>query len=442
VIPRIRPVFSPEYLSAFRTYDPRKSRQQIAQRLSNLLRSAYPSAKGFEFFDEGRKSLAIALEVIGAHPGDEVILSAFTCPSVLEPICGMGLSPVPVDPQFNFTLEPDAVKKGISPRTKAIIVSHLFGIPTNASEILEIAEHKGIPVIEDCAHIFCATTKRGIPGSFGDMAFTSHKNGKPLSLGRGSTLIVNNEDFLPHLEQVTSQKHPTPFHEEQAAFLSLLHFFLQTDPVRYTSFIGTGENFFYFLAHPAERETMVRRVMDESTTLESLEGWQPRRSRRAVLQNLIGRAVGMVARAPRVEPCSSPRLMQSLSLHILAESLQGIHGANARRRTLGNLYSSNLEDPRLLHMPYELDTPCLQFPLICDDFALTSKIGAALRVAGFEVGNFNWSESISGILYPKKASDRATYIAKTILNLPCYPYLSEESVIGICSIINEHLNSP
>jgi dTDP-4-amino-4,6-dideoxygalactose transaminase len=94
---------------------------------------------------------------------------------------------------YNLTAETIAAK--ISERTKAIMVTHLFGNPCNMGPIMELARAKGIPVIEDCAQAFLTTQHGKMIGTIGDIGCFSFQQGKHMCTGEGGIVVTNNEDY-------------------------------------------------------------------------------------------------------------------------------------------------------------------------------------------------------------------------------------------------------
>src|SRR6056297_3928041 len=100
----------------------------------------------------GTDALQIAMMGLGLKPGDEVITADFTFAATVEVIALLQLTPVLVDVHPDtFNIDPDAIKKAITSKTKAIVPVHLFGQPANMDEIMEIAEEHNLFVIEDNA---------------------------------------------------------------------------------------------------------------------------------------------------------------------------------------------------------------------------------------------------------------------------------------------------
>ena len=100
----------------------------------------------------GTDALQIAMMALGLKPGDEVITADFTFAATVEVIALLGLTPVLVDvEQDTFNIDIQAIKKAITPRTKAIVPVHLYGRPANMEAIMQIAKEHHLFVIEDNA---------------------------------------------------------------------------------------------------------------------------------------------------------------------------------------------------------------------------------------------------------------------------------------------------
>ncbi len=142
--------------------------------------------------------LVAAIGAVGVEPGDEVICSPFTMSA--SATCALFYGGVPVfadiDP-VTYCLSPSSIERCISPRTKAIVVVHLFGHAADMDAILEIARPRGIFVIEDAAQAPGVTYKGRKVGSIGDIGGFSLNYHKHIHTGEGG-VIVTNSDELAH----------------------------------------------------------------------------------------------------------------------------------------------------------------------------------------------------------------------------------------------------
>ncbi len=144
----------------------------------------------------GSAAVHTAIAAIDPEPGDEIITTSITDMGALTPILYQGAIPrfADVDPKtWNVTAE--TIEKCLSDRTKAIIVTHLFGNPCNMAEIMELANSRGIPVIEDTAQAFLAQHNGQYVGTIGTIGCFSLQQGKHITTGEGG-IVTTNDDAL------------------------------------------------------------------------------------------------------------------------------------------------------------------------------------------------------------------------------------------------------
>jgi UDP-2-acetamido-2-deoxy-ribo-hexuluronate aminotransferase len=152
----------------------------------------------------GTDALQIAMMGLGLEQGDEVITADFTFAATVEVIALLKLTPVLVDVDpITFNIDVDAVKKAITPKTKAIVPVHLFGLAANMDEIMELAKAHNLYVIEDNAqgiganytHKDGSKTKTGVIGHVASTSFFPSKN---LGCYGDGGAIFTNDDDLAH----------------------------------------------------------------------------------------------------------------------------------------------------------------------------------------------------------------------------------------------------
>ncbi|WP_339684824.1 DegT/DnrJ/EryC1/StrS family aminotransferase [uncultured Nonlabens sp.] len=153
----------------------------------------------------GTDALQIAMMGLGLKPGDEVITADFTFAATVEVIALLNLTPVLVDVNpYNFNIDIEAVRKAITPQTKAIVPVHLFGQTANMDEIMAIAKEHDLYVIEDNAqgigsnymHSNGSKSKTGTIGHVGTTSFFPSKN---LGAYGDGGAIFTNDDELAHI---------------------------------------------------------------------------------------------------------------------------------------------------------------------------------------------------------------------------------------------------
>ncbi|GIH25280.1 aminotransferase DegT [Acrocarpospora phusangensis] len=143
--------------------------------------------------NSGTSALLAAYHALGVGPGDEVLVPALTFLATASPLFLLGAVPVLCDagtPQGNVSA--DTLRERVTPRTKAIAVTHLFGHPAPMAEIAALAREHGLPLIEDCSHAHGSTLDGRSVGTFGDLAVYSIGGLKLVSGGMGGVLLARD----------------------------------------------------------------------------------------------------------------------------------------------------------------------------------------------------------------------------------------------------------
>jgi dTDP-4-amino-4,6-dideoxygalactose transaminase len=226
-------------------------KEEILARISSIIdRSAFVLGSEVEGFEKefagyvgmrhaigvanGLDALKLALQAQGVGPGDEVITAANTFAATAFAISSVGARPVLADVEERTSnIDPSAVEKALSPRTKAILPVHLYGQPASMAPILALAEKRGIAVIEDCAQAHGASYEGKGIGTFGVMGCFSFYPGKNLgAMGDGGGVVTSSAEHLARLKvlrdvgQSEKYHHSTIGHNSrldalQAAILSV-----------------------------------------------------------------------------------------------------------------------------------------------------------------------------------------------------------------------------
>jgi len=166
--------------------------------------SRFAKKYGVEFCrttTSGTASIHTAVASINPEPGDEIITTPITDMGALTPIIYQTAIPIfaDVDPlTYNVTAETIAPK--ITRRTKAIIVTHLFGNPCDMDPIMELAHRRNLPVIEDACQTYLCEYKGKLVGTIGDIGCFSLQQGKHMSAGEGGIIISNNGKYTRRME--------------------------------------------------------------------------------------------------------------------------------------------------------------------------------------------------------------------------------------------------
>jgi perosamine synthetase len=165
--------------------------KRLEQRFAKLLgaRHVYACASG-------SAAVHTAIAAVDPEPGDEIVTTAITDMGALTPILYQGAIPVfaDVDPEtLNITAR--TIEKCLSERTRAIVVTHLFGNPCAMDDIVTLAQERNLPIIEDCAQAFLAQSGGRFVGKIGKIGCFSLQQGKHITTGEGG-LVVTDDDAL------------------------------------------------------------------------------------------------------------------------------------------------------------------------------------------------------------------------------------------------------
>ena len=184
--------------------------------------------------NSGTSALHLALRCLDIGPGDEVVTVSMTFIATVWAISYVSARPVFVDIHpLRRTMNPDKLEAAITPRTKAIIPVHLYGMPAEMDRIMAIAERHGLPVIEDAAQAHGAKYRGKRVGQFGRIACFSFYPSKNLgAYGEGGALITNDASIAQRARSLRDHAQSEKYlHEEigynyrmdtfQAAVLSI-----------------------------------------------------------------------------------------------------------------------------------------------------------------------------------------------------------------------------
>lgn len=190
----------------------------------NSLENIFKDYLGVKYafsFNSGRSALLAILSSLQLKEGDEVLLQAFTCNAVVNPVIWSGLKPVYVDcDKKTFNIDIIDLKKKITSKSKVLIVQHTFGLPENLKEILKICQEKKLILIEDCAHSLGAKFEGKKVGTFGKVSFFSFSRDKVISCVYGGMAATNDEIVAKKLYKYQQNiKYPSRFW----IFQQLLH---------------------------------------------------------------------------------------------------------------------------------------------------------------------------------------------------------------------------
>ncbi len=154
----------------------------------------------------GTAGLHLALLTLGVGAGDEVIVPSFAFVAVAGAVLQVGARPVfaEIDP-VTLNLDPVAVERAVTSRTRAILVVHTFGVPAQMDALGELARRHGLALIEDACEAIGATFDGRRAGSFGDLAVLGFYPNKQMTTGEGGAVLARNAAHAARLRRLRNQ---------------------------------------------------------------------------------------------------------------------------------------------------------------------------------------------------------------------------------------------
>jgi len=182
--------------------------------------ASYCGARHCVTLNSGTSALHLALLCLNVGPGDEVITTPFTFIATAWAISYVGARPVfvDIDPKRR-TLDPKKLEAAITPRTKAILPVHLFGMPADMDPILEIARRHGLGVVEDAAQAHGARYKGRRVGALGGMGCFSFYPTKNLgAFGEGGALVPDADAFAARTRSLRDHAQTQRYHHGEIGY--------------------------------------------------------------------------------------------------------------------------------------------------------------------------------------------------------------------------------
>ena len=355
-------------------------------------------------FWKGRVALYALLRALGMGPGDEIVLPGFTCVVVPNAIRLVGAIPVYADIEADgYNLDPALAAECVTPRTRALLVQHTFGIPARMHELVELARQHRLLLIEDCAHVIGGEHEGRRLGTFGDAAFFSFQWSKPYTTGLGGMATARAGAIGARLAEVHREAALPP----RAARLRL--------SAQYHAY---RRLFTPRLAWPAQdvlRAASARGLLVGSSSVAELEGDLP-----------IDHGWRMAAAQER----AGERLLPT------------VPGRNAHARCLARLYDESIEAAGWAAAARPQNTALLRYPI---QVANKEQLLRAARAAHVEMGS--WFESPLHPValekhirfgYLEGHCPRAELAARRLVNLPLHPRVSPSEARRIAAFFLQH----
>lgn len=418
--------------------------------------SQYLGANRCIAMHQARSALYLTLKALNVQRGDEVIVQSFTYRGVMNAIMEAGATPVLVDSAIQDLLAPpEAIEAAITERTKAVVASHLFGIPADIEEIVAIAHEREIPVLEDCAQCLGAKCGERMIGTFGDMAFVSFNFEKHMSTGEGGMLMLNNRDLAPAIEAVIAGYERVPLLREKYHVygLILLHLATRSDlyKTRLTAYFGQD-----LMRTDRRLFALVDGMLQAGTTGTELEeailGYL---HRNRVIERAVRRscppfsaidAVRNLIASDRLQIDDGYLRMNSLRALVGRLNLQHLDAVNRIRNENARAYADELNGGSTSYVLPSVggrrSAAFLKYNVLATAGIPLPQITARALKEGLELGNFQWHCPVHRvpllrrrIPHRREQLKNSEYIASNIINLPVHPSVGEGDISEVVQFL-------
>lgn len=374
--------------------------------------TAFAKAVGASYayaFWKGRVALYAILRALKIGEGDEVIAPGFTCVVVPNAIRFAGATPIFADiSPCSFNLDPAKVERAITPRTRAVIIQHTFGIPADLDSLLEIASRHRLAIIEDCAHALGSSYCGRPLGTFGIASFFSSQWSKPFTTGLGGIAVTSDFEISERLKAVQAQFADPPSGQTMR---------LRTQYALYRRFFSPQ---YYWLAVGSLRRLSKWNLFIGSSGKEELES---------------------------VIPDDTTWRMSDFQARIGLEQLQTLRENIAHRRRLASFYEEYLQERgwQVGAVPKGAEPVYLRYPVrAANKWEMLSRAEDARVEMGswFESALHPIRSSLDRFGYHRGECEVAEQTACEILNLPLHPRVSLEEAERIAEFFHNQAQKP
>lgn len=374
--------------------------------LESWFKTRYSTADAVSF-STGREALYAVIRALGIGHGDEVLIQAYTCIVVPHAVIWNGAQPIYLDIDETLNIDVDRITPAITPKTKAIIVQHTFGMPANIDRIKAICSDRGILLIEDVAHAFGALYHGQPVGTFGDAAIFSFGRDKAISSTAGGMAIAKDPDVAQRLRAI----------EQQSTYPSLLTIKQQ-------------------LLHPL--------IVPWCSERMGTRRWGAIMLRLAQFARLVNRVYTpseLDSKAPKNLTHRLPNAMAKLVL----QQLHDHHDSFIRHRAqLANYYSqwAQKRGLRIQKITQHAVPSWLRFTIFAEH---PQQIITSVRTYGYQLGN--WYSSVimplphdaHALGYITGSCPNAEQAARTSINLPTHIHMTQQDLVGLSAALSMHV---
>ena len=305
-IPRFSPSFSPREALVSARYLLRDGPDdEIVGRWEEEFR-AYIGSRHAVMVPSARYGFYLLLEALGIGPGDEVIVPALTYFAIPGMVPATGATPVFADVGLNsHVLDPEAFRAAITPRTKAVVPTHLFGTPCDMDAINAIAKEHGIAVIEDCAQSTGARYKGQRVGNLGDHAYYTFGLTKNITTLSGAMITTDDDAVAEHARKIIAAGGYTPKKKAAKEALTGLAMWAATHPAIYWATVHPA----IVIGNKLGKDPIHERFGEPERIYEEVPGYYQEQAKARGAQAAVGRK-----QLSRIEDLNGARIRNGRAL--------------------------------------------------------------------------------------------------------------------------------
>jgi len=354
----------------------------------------------------GKQALYIILKSLDLKKKDEILVPSYTASSVPMTIVYAGLKPVFVDVNpKTFNINPKLIESKIGKKTRAIIATHVHGLPCDMGSVSKICKKHNLILVEDCAHASGAEYKNKKMGTFGKASFFSFGAGKHLSTFGGGMVVSNDVKFIKKVRSwVENCEFPSNF-ALFCRFIKMIFLSLITKPIIFSL---TVYPFLYIFGNNFITELFETKI---SLSKEMPEEYKKRFSN---AQALIGL-----------------KELKSLNANLTGR----IRNASILKEQL-----KNLKDVKIQKYPSFFKHAYLDFAVSVED---REKLMKKLLEGGVDTQK-TWLDDCSGLITFGNSHSLAPFsqkLAKSVIYLPIDPCLDERKILAITKVFKSSLHN-
>jgi dTDP-4-amino-4,6-dideoxygalactose transaminase len=422
-ISRIRPPFSRDYYNAVLNID-YNSLFNVEDKIVNHIKRHYQCDKVF-FLGSFRQGLKMILDSLVLDTDDEILLPDFECSSILESFTETSVKIKFFDIRHDFCADAKQIEDMITEKTKIVILTHYFGKSCWTAELRQLFVDRHFILIEDCAHSLLDKDQLEI-GCVGDIAIFSLGNDKPLSIGKGGILIVNNRIYVNLLEEKYNNLSERKEEIEKQEFSYFIIYSLLTDP-----------EFCYFnipTTFPENLSIDSFEMLDIfSCPLDDIVN-KYKKKLNMYNKNIIEKGLNKIRRLffqqekiKKIIPC---RMGMFSKVRLLYAIDYLIENANEKRKDNVMLFNKYLHNDNL-------SITQIRYNILCHTITEAKTIINSLRNRNIEAGLFNWPKLLMQEYGVERDTPSWAIEPAKLINLPVHPFMDEKTIIDIChEIIN------